>query len=104
MTTLTDIHARVAQELDLAHLPQDEQEAVVAEIGGMLYRRMLLAVYEKIPAEAHEQLGTLINTGDEAAITEFISTHVPDPEMVITQELETAIREYREATAAKTPS
>lgn len=104
MTSLADIHARVADELNLAHLSADEQKAVVAEIGDMLYRRMLLAIFEQIPAKAREELGTLIDSGDEAAMTALINTHVPDPEAVIRTELEVAMREYQEATAAHTPA
>lgn len=97
MITAEDIHKRIAEELDITHLPQEAQEKVADELGGMLYQRMLLAIFDKVPPMQQEELKRLIATDAEDAITELIQKHVPHVAQVIEEEFAAGLADYREA-------
>lgn len=97
MITAQDIHKRIAEELDITHLPQEDQERIADELGGMLYQRMLLAIFDKVPPMQQEELRRLIASESEDAITDLIHKYVPNVAEVIEKELAAGLQDYREA-------
>ncbi len=91
-----DLQKRLVEELSLEHLSPDEQEKVLDEIGGMLYQRVMLELFNHIPEGEHTKLKQLIDAGLEEEITALIHKHVPNVEEAITKELEQSMQEYKE--------
>jgi len=97
MISFADIQKRVVEELDIADLSPEDQERVVDELGGMLYKRMLMSIFDKIPENEHGRLKQLIDSGMDSEITELVHKHIPDVGAVIAQEFETSMQDYRAA-------
>ncbi len=97
MITIADLQKELVEELGLDNLSAEDQERVLNEAGGMIYQRILLSVFEKIPAAEHDKLTQLITADLEDEITELVHKHVPNVEEVVEVEMQTSIDDLKRA-------
>lgn len=97
MINITDLQSRLVEELDIAHLDTQAQERVIDEVGSMLYQRVLLAIFDKIPADQHEKLKQLISANLEDEISAMVAKYVQNVEEVAALALEDGLADYRQA-------
>lgn len=97
MLSITDLHTKLVDALDIAHLAPEDQERVVEQMGSMVYQRVLLAVFDKIPAEEHEKLKHLIAANLEDEISALVAKHVPNAEEVVATALAESFADYEAA-------
>ena len=95
MITVADIQQHVAEEVGITHLPKEDQDKVTDELGGMLYKRMLMAIFDKLPPHEHEHLKQLIAQDAASEISDLVHKYIPDVGTVIEQELKTSMQEFR---------
>lgn len=95
MMNITDLQSRLVEELGIAHLDVEAQERVIDEMGGMLYQRVLLTIFDKIPADQHEKLKQLIAANLEDEISAMVSRYVENVEGIAATALAEGIADYK---------
>ncbi len=96
---LEELKARIIAELNIGHLPAEEQDQVINTVSQVLLKRATLAIMQRIPAEKLDELDKLSDAQDSAAIQKLVAEYVPDAEAVATQAAQEGLAEHKRLVA-----
>jgi hypothetical protein len=77
-----ELAARIAADLGVGHLSQDEQQALISQFGEVALKAATLAVISKLPENKREEFAKLSEAGDVFALKAFLDSEVPGHEEV----------------------
>lgn len=82
-------------ELDIALLPPDIQDEMIAGVGQNVMTHVLTALLAKLPDDVQEQFKALIETGQGVDAEALAKTHIPDLDGYIATEVRVALDEFK---------
>lgn len=91
-----EIKAKVVAELEIAHLPPDEQETIIATLAEALLERATTIIMAKIPDGEFANVDALVETGDQETLKEKIIQFVPDAPQIIDMIVRDGVAEYKQ--------
>ena len=87
--------AMIVAELNIGHLPQAEQDAIVDGLGEVLLRRVLARVYELVPETERDNLQNLLKEQNGEEAQALIEKYVPTMDEIIRAEVRAGISEHK---------
>jgi len=91
-----DIQKKVAGDLGISDLSDEEQKKIIADFGGVALQASTVAVIEALPADKRDQFAQLLQAGDEEAVATFLGTNLPDHENVARQAVAAEIQRFKD--------
>ncbi len=91
--------AKMVAELNIGHLPKAEQDAIVDGLGEVLLRRVLLKLFELVPAGERDTLQKLLKEQNGEAAQALIGKYVPNMDDVVRAEIRVGIDEHKRLVA-----
>jgi hypothetical protein len=73
--------------LGIENLPEEQKADLIAKANELVQTRVLTRVFESLPKDKQEGLSSLIESGDEISITNFINHNCPDFQKWMTEEV-----------------
>ena len=87
--------ALIVAELNIGHLPQAEQDAIVDGLGEVLLRRVLSKMFELVPETERDNLQKLLKEQNGEAAQALIQKHVPNMDDFVRAEIRAGIDEHK---------
>src|ERR1700749_2306489 len=72
----------IAQDLGIADLPDEQQQALISEFGAVALKAATVAIVEKLPEAKRADFATLAQGGDPEALQKFLDAEVPGHEEI----------------------
>jgi hypothetical protein len=94
-----DVRSAVAEQLGITMLPPEDQEALIAQMSGVLLQAASLAVLAALPEGKRAGFMALAETGDEAALKEYLAQELPGSENIVRAAVAEEVRRFRESKA-----
>lgn len=89
----------IVEELNIGHLPEKDQTAILSGLGEVLLRRVLLKLLELMPETERDSFGKMFAAQDSAGMQVLVEKHVPNANDVIKAELRAGIEEHKRLVA-----
>lgn len=74
-----ELRQQVVTSLGIDILDQEQQDAVLADVGEMIVKQIVLDGYDKLPEAARPAFTNAAQTGNLAAMIEVLEEHLGDP-------------------------
>ncbi len=94
-----EVKAKIVAELEIAHLPEAEQEQIVATLAEALLERATTIIMAKIPEGELANVNVLAEAGDPEALKAKIMEFVPDAPQIIDTVIADGVAEYKQLVA-----
>lgn len=91
-----DIQAKVAADLGITNLPDAEQKQVISDFGAVALQASTIAVLEAMSEDKRAEFTELLKAGDTDAISNFLSTNLPDHESIARQAVAAEIQRFKD--------
>lgn len=91
----------LANDLNIAHLSEQEQQELLAQFGEVALKAATVAILEKLPADKRQDFASAAETGDATKVQEFLNKEVPDHESLAKAAIDAEVRRFKEFTASK---
>ncbi len=91
-----EIQKKVADDLGIGDLSDEEQKKIIADFGGVALQASTVAVIEALPAERRNEFAQLLQAGDEEAVATFLGANLPDHENVARQAVAAEIQRFKD--------
>lgn len=92
---LTAIMEALVNELNIKHLPQEQQDEILNNLGEIAMQRALLDIFTALPEEKHEALQKLIAENNEEATQTFLAAEVPSIAEIVRNAVRLTIDEHK---------
>lgn len=84
MTQDTILQNSIIEDLGLQNIPEDKKEEVLAKMGDVLFKRILLETLEILSEEDQEKFGEMVDTKKSAEeVEEFLKSKIENYEEFI---------------------
>lgn len=83
------------KELNIADLPQEAQQEILALVGENALKATVLALLSRIPQEMHEEFARKMDSGDEGEMDSFLRRYVPDLDIFVDAEVKKVVDEFK---------
>lgn len=95
MITEQTIQEKVNAVLDIEHLPMDDQERIKQKMKTILYQRIMLLIFSKLPAIEQDKMKKLIEANLMDEVSDLINRYVPNVDELIEQEIKSSMEDYQ---------
>lgn len=82
-------------ELDIASLPPDIQDEMIAGVGQNVMTHVLTVLLARLSDDVQEQFKALIETGQGVEAEALAKAHIPDLDVYIASEVRVALDEFK---------
>ena len=86
---------KIIAELNLGHLPTEEQDHVLDTLGDVLIRRMIIKVLALLPDGEKQKFEELFVAQQNEALEALINKNIPNAREVMMQEVRDGVEEYK---------
>ncbi|MEK7564565.1 MAG: DUF5663 domain-containing protein [Patescibacteria group bacterium] len=84
---MNPIQKNITDVFDFSHLPPEEQEKKILDIGSIIYQNVLMRVMETIPEEVQDEFEKILdNNAQPEEIFNFLNSKVDNFEKIIEEE------------------
>lgn len=90
------VKEQIVSELEIGHLPEPEQEQIIATLAEALLERATTVIMAKMPEAEFAHVDTLAESNDQEALKAKIMEFVPDAPQIIDQVVRDGIAEYKQ--------
>ncbi len=91
-----EVKAKIIAELEIAHLPQEEQETIIATLAEALLERATTIIMAKMPETEFANVDALAEAGDQEALKAKIIEFVPDAPQIVDTVVRDGVAEYKQ--------
>ncbi len=91
-----EVKAKIIAELEIAHLPQEEQEQIIATLAEALLERATTIIMAKMPEGEFASVDALAEVGDQEALKAKIIEFVPDAPQIVDTVVRDGVAEYKQ--------
>lgn len=91
-----EVKAKIITELEIAHLPEGEQEQIIATLAEALLERATTIIMAKMPEAELANVDALAEVGNGEVLQEKIMQFVPDAPQIIDKVVTDGIAEYKQ--------
>lgn len=93
----------ILEALDIAELPEEEQETVLADIENLIQEGLLVRIAEQMDEETSAAFTALLDAeADEDAVQAFLAEHVPQLDTLLAETVEELKNDILAATGTNT--
>lgn len=85
----------IANDLGIAGLSPEEQQALIGQFGEVALKAATLAVVGKLAEDKKDEFASLAQAGDPAAVQTFLDREVPDHEALAKAAVEEEVRRFK---------
>lgn len=85
----------IANDLGIAGLSPEEQQALIGQFGEVALKAATLAVVGKLAEDKKDEFASLAQAGDPAAVQAFLDREVPDHEALAKAAVEEEVRRFK---------
>lgn len=85
----------IANDLGIAELPAEEQQALIGQFGEVALKAATLAVVGSLADDKKDEFASLAQAGDAAAVQAFLDREVPDHEALAKAAVEEEVRRFK---------
>ena len=96
MPTPQSLRELVLKYLDIADLPEADQQEILAGIGENVIKAITIAILGKIPPGAHARFKELRTQGDNDALTKFLHQYIVNLEELVEEETRRCVEEFKQ--------
>ncbi len=96
MPTPQSLRELVLKYLDIAHLPDADQQEILAGIGENVIKAITIAILGSIPQSAHEKFKELRAAGDNEVLTQFLKQYIQNLEELVEEETRRCVEEFKQ--------
>lgn len=91
-----ELTALIANDLGIASLPPEEQEALIGQFGEVALKAATMAILEKLAADKRDEFMKLAEAGDAAALKEFLDREVPEHDDIAKAAVAEEVRRFKD--------
>lgn len=93
----TELKALLVKDLGLTALPEETQDQILARLGEITLRAVVLTIFEKLPEEKRALFDEIATTEDPARIQAFLAENIPNLKELMDEELKKTVARFKEA-------
>ncbi len=91
-----EVQAKIATELEITHLSQEEQEEIINTLAEAMLERATVIIMAKMPEGEFENVDALIEAGQTEEVQNKILQLVPDAPQIVDKVLKDGVAEYKQ--------
>ncbi len=91
MITYEQLKKTVSDELNIAHLPEGDQEKILARLGEVVSKRIAVDILKNLPEGKREGFKSLHESGDLLALDDYLHANLPNSDEIISGAIKTVI-------------
>ena len=88
------MRAQIVADLNMSHLPQEEQDELIEHLGSVLLDNATLSIIERMPKEKVEEVEALAQEGRQDEANAIIRASVPDVDTIVANEIQSGLLKY----------
>ncbi len=83
MITYEELKKQISKDLNIDHLPVDDQEKIVTKLGEVMTQKIALEILKNLPENKREEFKKLSESDDIAELDDFVRANIPDSDDII---------------------
>lgn len=91
---ITQGRAQMVTALNVGHLSEAEQNEIIDSLGEVLFKRVLVALLDRLPETEAERYSQLTQAGQHEAAQALVTKHVPNYAEIVNETLQSGLAEY----------
>ncbi len=91
-----ELAALISADLGITSLPIEEQRTLIAQFGEVALKAATLAVVGKLTDDKRDAFAKLAETGDAAALKEFLDREVPGHEDIVKAAVAEEVKRFKD--------
>ncbi len=96
MNNLQEIQQKIAADLGIGALTDEQQQKLIAEFGALALQASTMAVLTAMPEDKREEFTKLLQAKDEVGAQAFIDAVVPNHEEIARQAVTEQLTRFKE--------
>lgn len=90
-----NIKAHVLDSLGISNLPEETQDEIISIATGSILQSVHNAVLSRMPESAQKEFVDAFTGGNGEKAQQLLTTHIPDSDAFVAQEIQKATEEFR---------
>lgn len=86
----------IAQDLGISDLPVEQQQELIGQFGAVALKAATVAIVEKLPLEKRDTFAQLAQSGNPAALQQFLDAEVPMHEQIAKDAVAEEVQKFKE--------
>lgn len=91
-----EIRTAIIKELSIESLPEQAQDQIIAQLGGIVLQATTVAIFEKLSPEKRAEFEEVSKDEDPTKIQEFLAAQVPNMQELMSEELKKVIEQFKQ--------
>jgi hypothetical protein len=86
---------KITKELDINDIPKEEQENIIVGLGENVLKRLVIKIFDEVPKENHEELKTILNSGDMDTAYKFLNEKISNFDDLVSKNIKDTVAEFK---------
>jgi len=97
MPNIEQMRDLIARELNIADLPEVEQDNIISRVGELIVRAVSIAIFSRLPVSIKPEYDRLQAVGDDDGLKKLVADQIPDLDTVIDGAIKGTVGDYKKA-------
>ena len=91
MFTYEQLQKEILKDLNIDHLPEADQEKILAKLGEVITQKIALEILKNLPEDKREEFKKLSESEDITELDDFVRANIPNSDEVISAAMKDVI-------------
>ena len=95
MINKEELIKKIIDELDIAEIPKESQENIIAKLGESVLKKLTIDIFSEIPKNEQAELEKIMKSGNMDEVHKFLDSKIPDFDDFINKSIKNTVNEFK---------
>ncbi len=99
MINKEELTKKIIDELDIAEIPKESQENIIAKLGESVLKKLTIDIFSEIPKNERAELENMMKSGNMDETHKFLDSKIPNLDDFVNKSIKNTVDEFKKITS-----